>query len=162
VESTFRLAKYYKAASAIYRDAFFRCPVVEQASFMAKSSPEVWYYEFKEYLTLPWLASSTHMITDYGVFHGVDMILLFNGVPSITIGHRRAIRTVQNRIMSFVNGGSPGDGNPKDQPVRVTDCQIVDHICLKWRNWPISNNLIHGIESLTITRDADHNNSGVF
>lgn len=132
---------YYRAASTLFRDALFTCALDDLAGMAAPYSKDVYYFRFSTPLSVPYIVSSLYLTADYGVFHGSELLFLFQGLPSLTVGQQHAVNTVQRRIASFMEGGLPDDPKyPAENPARrITGRFQIDPVCRKWYGWPRSS-----------------------
>jgi para-nitrobenzyl esterase len=159
---------YFRAASALFRDALFTCALDDLAGMAAPFSRDVYYFRFSTPLSVPYIVSSLYLTADYGVFHGSELLFLFQGLPSLTVGQQHAVNTVQRRIASFLEGGLPDDPKyPGENPARrITGRFQIDPVCRTWYAWPRSSepfedgyNTKHGCpgDSAQIAKVLAHN-----
>lgn len=133
---------YFEAASLLLRDALITCPLDAFAGLTAASGigADVYYFRFSTPLSLAWLVGSLPYVPDYGVFHGTELILLFQGLSSLTIGQTHQVNHTQRRFMEWMQGRRPDDPKyPGENPAkRITKPMQVDKICGIWSKWPLS------------------------
>lgn len=141
---------YFAAASDVFRDAFFTCAADEFAGTAAYVNPAlpVYYHRFSTPLSLAWLVGSLPGVPDYGVFHGTELVLLFQGMAGLTIGQSHAVNTVQRRIVNFMRGGVPNDPKyPLDEPARIVRKPLdLNKMCYQWNQWPTSRQFLHRVK----------------
>jgi carboxylesterase type B len=133
---------YFEASSFLLRDALITCPLDAFGGLAAASEAnnEVFYFRFNTPLRLAWLIGSLPYVPDYGVFHGTELILLFQGLSSLTIGQAHEVNHTQRRIMEWMKGKRPDDPKyPKENPSKqITKPLQIDKICNLWSKWPLS------------------------
>lgn len=133
---------YFQAASELLRDALITCPLDDFAGSAVESGSQapVYYFRFLKPLSVAWLVSALPYVPDYGVFHGTELILLFQGLSQLTIGQAHAVNHIQRRIMSFMNGGVPNDPKyPDENPAKPITARLdIDKVCNQWAKWPLS------------------------
>lgn len=105
---TDQYASPFQAANAIITDAIFTCPAIKYYSQM---NPQANHFaQFNTPMLLPSMASLLSEGKDYGVFHGSDMVILFNFNPFITVFNDSILRDLRNGLAEFMVTGSPLDG----------------------------------------------------
>jgi len=149
---------FFQAASKVLRDALITCPLDQFGGLAALKSPApVYYFRFYKPLSVAWLVSALPGIPDYGVFHGTELILLFQGLSSLTIGQAHAINHVQRRIVSFMTGGKPDDPKyPDENPaLRMKAPLDMDKICYQWDKWPLNPQFLENKMGLGSVSQSD-------
>jgi len=135
---------YFEPSSMLLRDALISCPADEFGGLLGSRGFEVHYLRFKKPLSLAWLFTTLPGVPDYGVFHGTELLFLFQGIPQLTVAQSATINNTQRRIANFMKGGLPDDPvRPKKNPSRLLTGQLqIDPICRAWEAWPLSKEFI--------------------
>lgn len=109
----------YFALTALYTDGIFKCPVLELASAALQQQEKnqeestqqppspVFYMNFHRRLWVADWLRKFGIVKDAGVFHGSDLLMLFNPLSYLTIGHSKQIRYIRMQVVKFALTGDP-------------------------------------------------------
>ena len=126
----------YFTATAIITDAFFKCPVMSYGSQIQPHVTSVYYMSFHRRLWLSDWLQRFGLIKDVGVFHGSELLTLFNPIHYVSLNFTQEIRMLRQRIVKFIVVGTPvlSIDDSIDEPVDELpdidyDPNAVDQIC---------------------------------
>lgn len=102
----------YLTATAVVTDALFKCPIMSYGAIIQPNVPSVYYMSFHRRLWVADWLRKFGVIKDPGVFHGSELIIIFNPISYITFGHSKQIRHLRRQIMKFAIVGNPILENP--------------------------------------------------
>ena len=126
----------YLTATAIVTDAFFKCPVMSYGAHVQPHVTSVHYMSFHHRLWLPDWLQRLGLIKDPGVFHGSELLTLFNPFHYVSLTFSQEIKTLRQRIVKFIVADTPilSTDENNDEPLNELpdidyDPDAVDQIC---------------------------------
>lgn len=97
----------FNAANAALTDALFTCPAIRYHHHLSRQQRKVFLVQFDHPMLLSSVASRVVTGQDYGVFHGSDLVLLFNFSPFMSMPSGEQAAEMRSGLKRFMFTGSP-------------------------------------------------------